>query len=686
MKEEKPKKLLENLKKGLPLIIICIFGALLRFYKLGNFIFYWDEPSNTVRVAAKSLSFILTHDYGSILYQLLVHFLLPLGKLEFVSRLPAALFGILSILGTYYVGKLLFGKREGLIAALFVSFSHYLLRYSQHARAYTAFVFFSLLSLYFFYKAIKENKTKYWILCLIFTVINIYFHLFALVTVLIYISFVGVLLVEKLIKLKGKKSWLIDKRRLINFVISTLLIFIIIYLLRYPVQTGGTSSLNWIVETLVRITKAPTIGFFPLINNILTHQIYRFPSLLYFLALFFIIFGIIGCLIRLRKKDALLLLYIILPILSFFLIRPRAVFSISAHRYFIFILPLIFILSAKGISLLSSLFISLTPHLGFIKKREYFYRNLILTILVSSFFLLECCTIKGYSVYVWKLSSLNLSEKVQSLLKDKVKREEMIFFDSFLNKTRVLKLTPFYLTRGEKRLMIVYANQLNLETKSRLTKSGLWLVFNSSLLRGKRRNNLNYDIPGAEIRNVDGNSIIHWEAGKKPLSKNLIEMVKFLIPLRSDIEVEYRLLLTEFYLIDRNIKQALQELEIIEKVKFLHSGERQDRERAHHFLQVINKFVIDSEDYLQIVQNDFHIDIGRLLFTLGNEFFSEEKLDEAISAFDKCIQLSDEYHTPIAKKYLSLGNRFLRLGRIDEAVSFLNKASKLDPTISIIYF
>lgn len=197
--------MLEKLKKNLPLIIICIFGAFLRFYKLSYLVFHRDESPHTVQIAAKSLSYVFTYDFGSIVYQVLVHILLPFGKLEFMSRLPAALFGILVILGTYYVGKLLFGKRIGLTAALFVSFSGYFLWYSQYARAYTTFTFFSLLSLFFFYKAIKENETKYWILYIIFTVINVYTHLITSMTIISYAAFVGMLLLDKKIKLSKKK-------------------------------------------------------------------------------------------------------------------------------------------------------------------------------------------------------------------------------------------------------------------------------------------------------------------------------------------------------------------------------------------------------------------------------------------------------------------------------------------------
>jgi uncharacterized membrane protein len=680
MKVERFKLMSENLKVSISLTVICILGAILRFYKLSEIILYWDEPYHTVAIAAKPLSFNLTHDYGSMLYQILVHFLLPLGKLEFVSRLPAAVFGILIILGTYFVGKLFFGKREGVIAALFVCFSPYLLNYSQYARAYTAFTFFFLLSFYFFFKAIKENKLKHWALYIIFTVISVYTHLFTLVAVLIYVSFVGILLFEKLIKSKEKKAWFIEKKRLINFSASTFLLSIITYFLRYPVEatTQNLSIWSWVAVTLERLNESPTIGFIPLINNILTHQIYSFPSLFYYFALFFIILGIVGCLIRLRKEDILILLSIILPIIGFVLINPRTVLYVSAHRYFIFILPLLFILAARGIGFLVSLSISLVAHLGFRERRQFFLKNLGITALVLIFLLFEVSVLKEYSTEKWKLGSLKMSEKVHSFLKNKAENGDVIFFNSFPNKAKLLTLTPLYLNRGKKELMIFSLNTTRLITLSQ-QKWGLWLIFNRSLLSDKKMNNLSNYIPRIEIKNVDGNSIIQWKAGEKPLIKSLIEMVKFLVPLHSDRDLEYRLLLANFYLLDRNIEQALQELEIIEKIKFLPAGEEKERERAHFFSQLINKFKMDSENSHKIVQSTILSDITRMLFILGNEFFTNEKFEEALSVYDMCCQLSDEYDNHIATRYFALGNRFFRMGRMDAAISLVNKAITLNP-------
>ena len=44
------------------------------------------------------------------------------GENEFAARFPGALMGLMTVLLTYHVGRKLFGRREGLLAALILAF------------------------------------------------------------------------------------------------------------------------------------------------------------------------------------------------------------------------------------------------------------------------------------------------------------------------------------------------------------------------------------------------------------------------------------------------------------------------------------------------------------------------------------------------------------------------------------
>ncbi len=671
--------MLEKLKKYFPLIIICVFGAFLRFYKLSFLVFHWDESPHTVQIAAKSLSFVLTHDYGSIVYQFLVHILLPFGKLEFVSRLPAALFGVLIILGTYYVGKLFFGKKTGLAAALFVSFSHYFLSYSQYARAYTIFTFFSLLSLIVFYKAIKENKTKYWILYVIISAINVYTHLITLITILSYAAFVGILLLDKKFKVLKDKSWQIDKSRLIRFVFCTFSVLVITFVLRLPVveMDRELNNLDWIAKTLSRFLGEPTVGLFPLIHRIFTNQINYFPSLLYLMAVFFIVLGILASLFRFRKKDILILVSTLLPILSFYLIKPPPNLFLVADRYLI--LPFFFILSVRGIILLSSLLVSLTSSLRAFKKKAQYYKNLSFVVFVGIFFLLECMSLIGYSNYDWKIRSISLSKNVQSLLMAKARKRDIIFSNSFFENSNVLQVIPLTLNRGQSKL-IIQSRPSRFWNEFSGDALGLWLVIDHSLLDEKNTKTFNENLEGREIINIEEKSLIYWKPKGKTLSKKLIEMMDILIPLHPNREMEYCLLQAKFYLLDQNIERALEMLERAENNGFLSRDGKQTHESTLSSLNLINTFVGDFRGYRQIVLDTLKVDIGKQLLLLGNILFAEEKWDEGVKALDKCVQISEELHKAVSQRYLFYGNQFLRSGRIDEAVGFLKKAVDLNPS------
>lgn len=642
--------------------------------------FHLDESPHTIQIAAKSLSYGLTHDYGSIVYQFLVHILLPLGKLEFMSRLPAALFGILVILGTYSVGKLLFGKRTGLPAALFVSFSHYLLSYSQYARAYTTFCLFSLLSFFLFYRAIKDNEPKFWILYILFTALNAYTHMITLMAIISYSAFVGILLLDKKIKFAKKKAWQIDKSRFLRFVLCTLAVLVITFLLRLPVgeMDGETTSLGWIAETLGRLLGEPTIGLFPLVHQILTHQIYQFPSFFYIVAAFFIGLGVCSCFIRLRKADISVLVYTLLPVLSFYLIKPRPLFFLAADRYFIFLLPFLFIFVVRGITLLSSLVMSSMSYLKAAESRAYFYKKLSFVVFIVFFFLLECFSLIGYSQYNWKIRSLSLSKNVRSMLMEKAGTREIFYSNSFPDSSNVLQLLPMSLNRGQKRLIVQSRDNLYLEQISG-DAIGLWLVIDRSLLDKEKTEILYEKIEGQDIINVEENSLIYWKSEGEILSKKLIELAEILIPLHPEREKEFRLLITRFHLLDLNLEKALDTLDRAENDGFHYKDGAQKTEAAKPFFKFINIFLGDIKDYRQIVIDALQADIGRQIWILGNEVLEEQRWALAKTALDKCVQLSDIFRRPVSQKYFSLGNQFLRQGRTEEAILFLREAVELNP-------
>ena len=81
--------------------------------------------------------------------------------LTLVCRAEVALFGFLIVLVIYLIGKKLFNKNVGLLAALFLAISPLHVRDSHYITTDVPMVFCILLALFFIIKLREENKLKW---------------------------------------------------------------------------------------------------------------------------------------------------------------------------------------------------------------------------------------------------------------------------------------------------------------------------------------------------------------------------------------------------------------------------------------------------------------------------------------------------------------------------------------------
>lgn len=86
------------------------------------------------------------------------------GQTEWAIRLPAVLFGIATIPLMYWVGRFVLPRQAGLGAALLLSVSYQHLWFSQDARGYSPYLFFSLLGSGLFVKGLREDRPATWVL------------------------------------------------------------------------------------------------------------------------------------------------------------------------------------------------------------------------------------------------------------------------------------------------------------------------------------------------------------------------------------------------------------------------------------------------------------------------------------------------------------------------------------------
>ncbi len=307
------------------LIAIILLGSFLRLYGIGKDSLWLDEYVSFHIASKESLIDVYSsamQDNNPPLHYLLIHFM---GESEAMLRLPSAIFGIATIPLAYLIGRYYFGELEGLAGAFLLSISYMHIKYSQEARAYTMLCFFAVLSLYFFARAIKENKIFLWLGFILSTSLGIYSHYFTALAVLSYLSIYLVL---------WKKQSAIDWRRFFFSLIA-------IAILSIPLTWGFVLTISHKTSPSVKWGESPSLTFIPMIYKNFSAGFLIFPIFILLFAL-----GIWFSKKKNQDEITLLLLYLLVPTMLSLLAAYLIDFS---WRYIIFLLPVYLLIISKGI-------------------------------------------------------------------------------------------------------------------------------------------------------------------------------------------------------------------------------------------------------------------------------------------------------------------------------------------------
>lgn len=133
-------------KKTIILSGIILLALALRLVFLNQS--FWLDEAAQVLESKRPLTeqFSIVSDFHPPGFHLLLHFWMMAGSNEIWIRLLPVLLGVGSIFLVFLLGKALLGEKAGLLAAFFLAIGPYHLWYSQEARPYMLFVFFSVLS------------------------------------------------------------------------------------------------------------------------------------------------------------------------------------------------------------------------------------------------------------------------------------------------------------------------------------------------------------------------------------------------------------------------------------------------------------------------------------------------------------------------------------------------------------
>lgn len=171
-----------------------LLASLLRIFQITKRDFWYDEAFTgiTIRDSFSGMMKIIINDVHPPLYYILVkYFSAPFNYNILGIRLFSAIFGVLCLAAIYFFTKELFNKKTALWASFLSAICPFTIQYSQEARMYTLFCFLIILACYFFIKALKTNRTSFFIFWGISLGLAALIHYMSLVfSVLFYFVFI----------------------------------------------------------------------------------------------------------------------------------------------------------------------------------------------------------------------------------------------------------------------------------------------------------------------------------------------------------------------------------------------------------------------------------------------------------------------------------------------------------------
>ncbi len=150
---------------------------------------YWLDEIWSAYISKPDRSFIsmyseVSKDVHPPLFQIILwgwyHIV---GFNEYAGRFLSAIFGSLSVLAIFFLGKELFNKEIGLYASIIASVNWFLVYYSQEVRSYSLLFLMSIISYTYLVKMLNKHSKTNIFLYLISTICLMYTHFFGLIII-----------------------------------------------------------------------------------------------------------------------------------------------------------------------------------------------------------------------------------------------------------------------------------------------------------------------------------------------------------------------------------------------------------------------------------------------------------------------------------------------------------------------
>jgi len=284
------------------------------------------------------------------LFFFIVHGSIKYSNDELGLRFPSVIFGILALIATFLLGKALFDHSIGFIAALLFVSTPGIFRSFVDANAYSMLAFSVTASTYCLYIAIVSQRIRHWIGFVLFSIVSIGTHMFAIFHVIgqIIAAFCLSRPWESDMSQNGlvRLTNSIHKERRLVIYSSTILVVWVIWILFYFSNKGLTTPFNYQKTFSAKTFILCPALYFGYLSKGKLIQLILWTVLQ--------LFGSIWCFLKNRKKFIFIFILIIVPtfLISFAVIALLPFFS---FRYGIGLFPLGCILSACSVRFLSLL-------------------------------------------------------------------------------------------------------------------------------------------------------------------------------------------------------------------------------------------------------------------------------------------------------------------------------------------
>lgn len=323
--------------------LIILIAIVLRIYGIEDKNLWFDEVYSW-KLSQSNIIEIISATSGDIhppLYYITLKFWTSLFSDSIISmRMLSSLFGMLSLIFIFKLSeKFLSSNLQILLVFLLYAVSPLNIFYSQEVRMLNLNLFLCLGSVYYFFKFTEREDFKSGILYVVFSVLAIYTHYFAL---LILFTQASIVFANYFFNRK-------ERKQLINFskYFSVILLCYIPWMQVFISQV--TKGQPWRTEQSIRLVGKSMLDYFKdvFLSTYFTFEsnaLMFFASVLSIFIILFLVFSVIKILNErsfFSKKGNLIFLLFFVPLVIALMISFRQ--SIVLSRYLSILLPYLFI-------------------------------------------------------------------------------------------------------------------------------------------------------------------------------------------------------------------------------------------------------------------------------------------------------------------------------------------------------